>query len=341
MAFGKSRRDSMSIDELRDKISESQILSYYFGIESIPCVISSPLRTDDHPSLSLNTYNGEHVFFRDFKTGDTGNTFILLQKFWAYKTIQEVISRITEEMLDSDITLGPNIQIKKHILNSIKEVRIEKEPVELKCKVREWRDYDLSFWGSFGISLPWLKFSRTFPISHIIIIKDNRKIIVAAEKYAYAYVEFKDGKESIKIYQPYSTKHKWSNNHGASVWDLWEQLPEFGDDLIITSSKKDALCVWENTGIPSCSLQAESYLPKHQVVDILKSRFKRIWVLYDNDAGKDKNAGRILGKKIADEFGLTQIEIHEMYLSKDPSDLRKNHGANTLREVIFKLINKK
>lgn len=339
MGFGKSRKDSMSINELSSIVSESKILAYYLGITELPCLIHSPLRVDNHPSLSLNTYDGEHIFFRDFKTQERGNTFNLLQLMWGHTTIQETINKITEELLDNSNLLEPNYTLNSK-LNNIKEIKINKTPVTLQVKVREWKDYDIAYWKQYGISLPWLKFSCTYPISHIIITKDDQKIVIGAEKYAYVYVEFKDGVESIKIYQPYSINHKWSNNHDSSVWDLWQQLPQYGDDVIITSSRKDALCIWENTGIPSCSLQAESYFPKKQVVEELKSRFKNVWVLYDNDWEKKDNPGRTLGAKIANEFGLPQIEINQKYLSKDSSDLRKNCGVEMFREVIFKLINK-
>ena len=113
------------------------------------------------------------------------------------------------------------------------------------------------------------------------------------------------------------------NKHDGSVWDLWTKLPDKGDNLIITSSRKDALCIWANTGIPSLSLQAESYLPKQHVVQQLKDRFKNVYVLYDNDFDSSENHGRELGNLMAKEFDLIQIEIPDEYKSKDTSDLYK------------------
>ena len=84
-------------------------------------------------------------------------------------------------------------------------------------------------------------------------------------------------------------------------------------------------------------LQAESYIPKKHVVQQLKDRFKKIFVLYDNDFNKEENYGRELGKEIAQEFDLIQIEIPDKYKSKDPSDLFKNCNKKTLIEVIDNL----
>lgn len=341
MAFSKGRVDSMTLDQLLEIVSEAKLLGHYFGITNIPCVIKSPLRKDDHPSFSLTSYDGERIFYRDFKTGKTGNTFTLLKEYWCLNTIQEVINRICKELLVTDGSVEAHIYKLGKSYVTINEAKISKSIIELKCKVRQWKEWDIQFWSKYGISLEWLKFSNTYPISHIIITKDGTTSTIPADKYAYVYVEFKDGIESLKIYQPYSLTHKWSNNHDVSVWDLWQQLPETGDDLIITSSRKDALCIWANTGVPSISLQAESYLPKSQVIEELKRRFKRVWILYDNDWEKKDNPGRILGAKLAKEFDLAQIEIPQVYLSKDSSDLYKNHSFKILREVIFKLINKK
>ena len=339
MAFSKGVSTDITIKELLEKVSEAEILGYYFQIKEVPCLIHSPLRVDNHKSFGLSSLDGVSIIFKDFKTGENGNTFTLLQKYWGYSSIDETLNRINNELCKGK-EVNSSTKVKKNSGSTIPKV--SKSFIDLKCKIRSWKEWDIAYWKQYGISLPWLKFSNTYPISHIIVTKDGRTSIIPADKYAYVYVEFKDRLETIKIYQPYSKDFKWSNNHDSSVWDLWQQLPESGDDLIITSSRKDALCIWENTGIPSCSLQAESYLPKYHVVDILKQRFKRVWVLYDNDWEKEGNPGRTLGNKLAKEFGLTQIEIPQQYLSKDPSDLYKNHcGPERLREVIFKLINKK
>ena len=205
---------------------------------------------------------------------------------------------------------------------------------KVEVTIREWRDYDYKYWESFGISSKWLKFGRIYPISHIFI-NENR---FPAEKYAYVYIENKDNHVTMKIYQPFSERMKWLSKHDSSVWDLWDRLPEKGDKLIITSSRKDSLCIWENTGIPTVSLQGEGYIPKQHVMQQLKDRFNTIYVLYDNDFNSDINNGRIFGKTLADKFDLIQIEIPEEYQSKDTSDLCLNWGRNTVKQVINQLI---
>lgn len=332
MGFSQGR-NTVDLDDILRSVREIDILSYYLGISYIPCVINSPLRPDKNPSFGLYSHNGKKIRFTDLANGDRGDTFDLLSQKWKL-SFNETLSKIK-----NDLKYIGNQEISKvNSLNSSKSTKTFNFDTTLECKIREWREYDLEYWQQFGISLPWLKFGDIYPISHIIITKVKSVYNIPADKYAYSYVERKDGKVSLKIYQPFNEDFKWSNKHDSSVWDLWTKLPDEGDKLIITSSRKDALSIWENTGIPCLSLQAESNMPKKHVVNQLKDRFKNIYVLYDNDFDSEVNKGRILGKRLADEHNLKQIEIPDKYMSKDSSDLYKNCGKKLLRKVIYKLI---
>lgn len=332
--FSKGK-NTITLDEILNKVSEFQILTYYFNITQLPCVINSPLRVDRNPSFGLFVNEKGAVNYKDFKTKEFGGLFNLLMQYWKLD-FQDTLAKIYED-LSKFQNSNADREFKIKTGSRKKSKHVYSSTTDLQCKTRDWKQFDLDFWAKYGISKAWLDFGKIYPITHLIITKNKKTFIIPADKYAYAYIELKDQIPSIKVYQPYSSTHKWLNKHDASVWDLWEQLPESGEILIITSSRKDALCLWENTGIPSCSLQAESYIPKKHVVQQLKDRFKKIFVLYDNDFDKEENYGRELGKEIAQEFDLIQIEIPEKYKSKDPSDLFKNHNKKTLIEVIDNL----
>ena len=319
--------DSTSIEKVNDLYSDFDIAHKYLGITCVPEVINSPLRQDNNPSLGLFINNRTNsLWFKDFGSGEKGSLYDLLAKMWNVSK-DKVYDKILEDMP----TPAP---MRKH---GIKVYR--KSVGKVEVRVREWRDYDIAYWDSYGISLPWLKFGEIYPISHIIFTKNGHSYPIPAEKYAYVYVERKDGIVSFKIYQPYSKEYKWMSKHDSSVWDLWTKIPEKGDKLIITSSRKDALAIWSNTGIPALSLQGEGYIPKEHVVQQLKDRYNKVYVLYDNDFQSEENHGRMYGKMIAERFNVTQIEIPEKWESKDPSDLVKNHGRGVLRGVIYELVN--
>lgn len=332
MAISKGMR-SISSEDILNKVKEFDILSYYIGISSIPCVINSPLRVDNHPSFGLWSLDGIHIGYTDLATKETGDTFTLLEKLWNLD-YWGVLNKIYTEL--------PNIKNNNSSVNQVNKIRANvktyKKDTILECKVRQWKQHDIDYWEQYGISKKWLIFGEIYPISHIIITKDSNRFAITAEKYAYSYVERKDGILSLKIYQPFSEKFKWSNKHDGSVWDLWTKIPETGEELIITSSRKDALCIWENTNIPTLSLQAESYLPKPHVVQQLKDRYKNIYVLYDNDFNSPINYGEKLGESMAKEFDLIQLKIPTIYKSKDISDLCKNYNRATVKKVILNLI---
>lgn len=322
--FGRGRE---SLEELR--VSDADILSKYLGITQIPCVIQSPLRSDNRPSFGLYSPDGTHINYIDFGTKDKGTTITLLSKVWNIST-HDTIKRINDE-------IGLCMDVHSNIINSqkVNKVSIKKSVnTELKCKIREWRDYDIEYWESFGISLEWLKYAEVYPISHKIVVKDNHSYIFNADKYAYAYIEHKEDKVTIKIYQPLNKKYKWSNKHDKSVISLWTKVPEYGDKICICSSLKDALCLWANTGIPSISIQGEGYSMSKTAINELKRRYKKIYILLDND-----EVGLSDGIKLAKETGFTNIILPQFEGGKDVSDLMKAKGKEAFLNIILPLFN--
>ena len=210
---------------------------------------------------------------------------------------------------------------------------------ELQCKVRDWTSYDIEYWKSYGISLDWLKYAEVYPISHKIIIKDGHRYVFGADKYAYAYVEHKDNKTFIKIYQPLNKKgYKWTGNIDRSVWSLWTKIPKFGNNLIISSSVKDCLNIMCNLGIPAICMQGEGYKPKPQIIEELKSRYKNIILFYDNDYNNPDNPGRKDSMELSLEYNLKRVEIPAKYKSKDPSDLFKKYGRDRYLEIMNEIL---
>lgn len=329
---------SVLVEDLMSIVSEYDLLAHYFNISKIPCVINSPLRRDLKPSMGLYSRDGRRIYFKDFKTGKSGGVIDLLSLMWGLN-IPHTVEKILKDIPNF---IECNKNILKYESTGEKKITFSKD-IDIRCKVRKWKQWDIDFWKQYGISVEWLEFGNIHPISNIFIIDvlSGDTKVIPADKYAYAFYEFKDGIESIKIYQPFSELYKWRNKHDASVWDLWEQLPPYGDKLIITSSRKDALCLWENTEIPSISLQSETYLPKKHVVQQLKGRFKDIYVLYDNDFDKEINTGKCNGELMAKTFGLHYLELPIESEVKDPSDLVKKWGRKTLKKVIEILIKQK
>lgn len=318
-------------------MSDRDILSRYIGITRLPCKIQSPLREDDrNPSFIINEKN-DKIYWHDFGLGEGGSLFDLLCRLWnvdyndaLLKIHLDTASRIPR------FSLIRRYKGKLHIASHS----------SIKVKTREWKNWDVEYWNSYGISKDFCTWCNVFPVSHAFFTKedpDTHKIstvTVPMDKYAYAYFEWKDCKESVKLYQPYSKTMKWLSKHDASVWDLWKQAFRWADqksdeNIIITSSRKDAMCIWENLGIPAMALQGEGYLPKPHVMQQVLDRFKNVYIWYDNDFEHEHdNPGQDNAKKLIELYpNLNNICIPSGYCSKDPSDLYKNCGAKALKHI--------
>ena len=323
-------------------MSDRDILSRYIGITRLPCKIQSPLREDDrNPSFIINEKN-DRVYWYDFGLGEGGSLFDLLCRLWNVD-YKEALLKIHLDTA-SRIPRFSLIRKYKGKVNVVSNSTIS-------VKIREWKDWDVEFWNSFGISQKFCEWANVHPVSHAFFTKvdpDTGKeytVTVPMDKHAYAYFEWKDGKESIKLYQPYSTTMKWLSKHDSSVWDLWKQAFRWADErsddaVIITSSRKDAMCLWENLGIPAMSLQGEGYLPKPQVMQQVLDRFKNVYIWYDNDfTHEHDNPGQDNAKKLIDLYPkLRNVMIPSSYGCKDPSDLVKSLGIKALKEVWQKQI---
>lgn len=318
MVVGKTS-SSISKKELLNKYSETQILATVFPyITEIPCVICSPLRVDHNPSFSIYMH-GNHVRYKDLAYSSVqGGLVDLLSAYWNC-SLKQTIEKISKLMIKKDsITLK---QKQEKVLVS----KSSHKTSQIEVKVRPWRDYDYEYWQSYGITKPWLKYAEIYPISHEIITKKdketgiNKRYVFPTEKYSYCYVERKEGKLQLKVYQPYNTKgFKWCSKMDSSVIGLWTKIPKQGDRVIICSSLKDALVVSCQLNIPTLCLQGEGYSMSDTAIRELKKRYKKIFISFDTD-----EAGIIDGKKLAERTGFTNV-IPNLGTEKDFSDFYKS-----------------
>lgn len=332
----------LSKQEIFKYVDDWDIYKFYINDANLNInkVINSPLRSDEKPSFGLFVGESSEICFKDFNisAGDCIK-FVQLKFGLDY---YEALSKIAIDFnFDADFIVKRNANTDYNQITSLTSTKLREDVIKdlitynLGKKSRKWSLKDISFWGQFGITIKTLERYNVEPISYIFI---NDKIL-KCDDHTYCFIENKDGVQTYKIYQPYNKKYKWLNNHNASVWQGWTQLPGKGDILIITKSLKDVMALNDVCGIPAIALQSESAKPKEQIVDELKSRFKDIYILYDNDYDKDENWGRTFGIGMSNVFESKQIEINESYQSKDFTDLVKNHGVEISREWLFQNIN--
>ena len=304
--------------EIFSKFTEAEILSAVFPeINSLPWRMQSPLRVDNHPSFSIYLTNGSHIAWKDHANKERGGLMDLLCRYWDC-TFNQAVAKICDLLIEKkDITIKPR-QIKTL-------TRKETDALtKIEVKVRPWQQYDYDYWASYGIEKQWLKYAEVYAISHKIITKkdketgETKKCIFSAAKYAYCFVERKEGKLSLKIYQPYNKDHKWCSKMDSSVISLWTKVPEYGDRIVICSSLKDALCLSNQLHIPAIAPQGEGYNMSTTAVSELNRRYKKVFICYDTDA-----PGLEDSKKLAEETGFIRI-VPDLGTEKDLSDYYKS-----------------
>lgn len=342
-----------SLEELNKKnilkyISEKDIFDYYLEAPTYNTAFSSPFREDKHPSFIIRM---PKAYFKDFATGEFGDAFHFVKKLYNTNYNQSLIQVTKDFKIDHKFNISTsNKKLKKQIakVKGVSSSGITGN-FELKVKTRGWKQHDFDYWESYGVPKYRVTHSNSgvLPISHYFI---NGKAHVA-DIYAYAYIENKDNVLSYKVYQPFSSYMKFINGNDYSVWELWEAIEKAKyfvnkiskkvENLVITSSRKDALSIMNNQQIQllAVSLQSESVMPKKSVIEYLFTLFDNIFILYDNDFDKDTNWGQYHAKKITNQFPkIINIKIPDKYKSKDFSDLYFKYGKGIAQEVLTNLI---
>lgn len=285
-------------------------------------VYNSPLREDKNPSFSIFEGKNGQWLFKDMYTNQSGNIIKLVQLLYNISYHQALL-KIGDDMglLDKKYEV--------ELRGKLKLTKKQIQQVNLDIKYRDYDGEDLIWWKIFGISLDTLKKYFVYPC-HFIFINLNP---IFCKIPTYAYKELKDGQVTWKFYQPLGA-YKWISNHKADVWQGWAQMPPTGDILILTKSLKDVMSIVENTDYPAVAPQSEGTILKKQVVEELKTRFKKIYLLFDND-----NAGRKFSAELSAAYGFIPIFIPEEFNSKDFSDLVKNTGIINAVQTLHILIN--
>lgn len=302
--------DNITLDWILSKVTEYDIYAKYIGQFKVGMIYNSPFRKDKNPSFGIYySKRTKQLLFKDHGTGECGNVIKFVSLFTGKTEYNDILSDIVDKL---NITNNTKLVSSKQYIS----------PTETVIGVvrQEFTDVDINYWKQFNISINTLKKFNVNSIKYYLcngIVKGTYK----RENPMYAYKVY----NNFKIYRPLADKYtKWRNN--LTDYDIqgYEQLPQKGDILFITKSMKDVMCLHE-MGYPAVSPSSEStFLPK-DVLEQLKTRFKRIIILFDRDV-----AGVKRSRKLSRETGLEAIFINKKFKAKDVSDAVK---ANSFEEI--------
>ena len=319
----RSSEDYLHTNVILSKITEYDIFMYYCpSFKELRKKFNSDLRSDKSPTVSIIPYNGK-LLYKDF--GHPAHTFDCFNyvKFKYNCTFIEAL-----KIIDCDFKLHLN-NIKDAVNFTMgvmaykqnKTINYVQTPIIIKKKKRPWNKDDANFWSKYLVSKKTLISFAVEPISHFWI--NNNRFTCKSLSYAFRF------KNRYKIYSPYEEKNKWLSNTKKTDIQGYNQLPDKGERLIITSSLKDVMCLYSE-GYSAIALQSEMQIPDKKLISELKNRFTTVDILYDNDFDNANNPGQAMAKKICDLYGLNNICIPNEFGCKDPSDLVKETG-NTIK----------
>ena len=325
----RNSKDHLSKDVILSRITEYDIFRYYCpSFKELNSKFCSELRKDQTPTVSIIKWNNK-LLYKDF--GFSEHTFD------CFSYVQYVYTLTFFDCLriiDNDFNL--NLAHQQDVINFTKgclgyrhnKVIEDKKVIIIKKKKRNWTLEDKNFWSKYSITKKTLCIFAVEPLDYYWVNYDRFK----CNPITYAY---KIGNK-YKIYSPYSDV-KWTSNTTKKHVQGYEQLPDAWGLLIITSSLKDIMCLYE-MGYYAVALQSEMQMPEEKLIEELNERFEQIMILYDNDL-KEPNPGQVMSSKICNTYGFKNLCIPDEYKCKDISDLIKERGIEMASNLIKILIN--
>ena len=325
----RSSEDHLHTNVILSKITEYDIFMYYCpNFKELGKKFSSDLRQDKSPTVSIIPYNGK-LLYKDF--GNSEHVFDCFN-YVRFKYNCSFLGALRIIDCDFNLNLGNKQEAIRFTMgvmafkqnNTVNYIR---KQVVLQKKKRLWSIEDMKFWSKYLVSKKTLLSFAVEPISHFWI--NNNRFTCKSISYAFRF------KNRYKIYSPYEEKNKWLSNTRKSDIQGYNQLPYKGERLIITSSLKDVMCLYE-IGCNAIALQSEMQMPEEKLINELKERFQTIDILYDNDFDNVNNPGQTMAKKICELYGLNNICIPCQLGCKDPSDLVKETGSMIeLKNILY------
>ena len=307
------------------RFSEEQLMEYYLHLPVKKGLFRSPLRRDKQPTCSFYRNKSGTLIFKDFATGQHLNVFDVVQSIFKcnYFESLRIIANDFGIVRDSALRKNPG----KINLNPIKIK--DKEISKIQIEVQEFTDSELKWWGKYGISKDILKRFDVYSCKHVFL---NDQLFAESQQHCpiFGYYGKKyQGLELWRCYFPKRTSFRFITNWPSKKIQGYDQLPKKGKLLVITKSMKDSMCLY-SCGITACAPNSENLFISDKVLEDLKSRFKNIVVLYDNDRPGLYN----MAKMRREHPELTYVFIPKRYGSKDISDFYKDHGRKETLNLI-------
>jgi len=287
--------------------------------------IKSIFKTEKTPSMCIYVDpNSMKYKYKDFSSGLQGDPISLIERMFNISRGEAVSKLISEYKL----FMEGNRAYKAPEIKSYDNYKVT------DYTIRHWSNFDQKYWGDYHIGSKMLEAYNISPLEYYKMTRNepdgsiSEITITGLNLYGY----FKNDGTLYKIYQPKNMNKKFLKL--ANYIQGSEQLTLTKDYLVITSSLKDVMA-FNKLGfknIECIAPDSENTIMKETTIDKLKSKYKSICVMFDND-----DAGKIAMEKYKERYGLSYIVLN---MEKDVSDSIKLHGLQKVKEELFPLLKK-
>jgi hypothetical protein len=280
---------------------------------------------DRVPSMFIYFDASSGVYkFKDFSSGHQGGAVDLVRYLYSLDTAQ-AITKIKADYENYIKDNGTREEVALKIQDKYKVVDYE---------IRHWTNLDEAYWSKYKIGSKLLEYYEVAPLEFFKMEKEEDGEIISHvfnSRYIYGY--FRTDGSLYKIYMPKNTEKKFIKvqNYVQGT----DQLNLDNQNLVITSSLKDLMCFVKlgYKHIEVIAPDSENSMLSEPTVNRLKSKFRKICVMFDNDT-----AGIASMQKYQDRYGFEPILLD---MEKDLSDSIAVHRLIKVKEKLDDLIKDK
>jgi len=308
------------------KVSEETIFEHY-GVPIKKGLFCSKLRQDNKPTVGLYRNKRGRLIIKDFGSDFSGDCFAYVMALFnvSYYMALQIIAN------DFGIISRPDLKINKPKIIPTGTKFEEQKSAIIQVQTREFKQYELDWWGRYGISHSTLTKFRVYPIDSVWLNGNLFYTNISEQPVFGYYGGIKEDIEQWRIYWPKRTEGRFISNWKATYIQGAHMLPiNGGDYLVVTKSLKDVMCLYE-FGIPAIAPCSENLFLTDAQYNRVKNKFKNIYLLYDND---------LPGVRATNKIHKQHPELKCLLLSredaKDFSDYRKRFGYAKTLELVNK-----
>jgi hypothetical protein len=313
----------MELLQIEDWIKSNQekIFTYYLKIPVGTRAIKSPFRKDNNPSLAF-FYSKDILLLHDFA----------LEQF--YDCVKAVSTLYKESRLKALSRINRDKE-------DIEKLEVTKLPAEREIKVVDFvvstKGRHVEYFKKYGIKEETLKKFEVFDASYVYV--NNKIVWRASDKNPVIVYRIND---KYKCYRPLERvkAKKWLSSTTLKDVGGLPQLKKKGDMLIITSSLKDVMVLYEmgfnaicfSSEHISTRINSDSYKFNKSLLEGFSERFKTIVLLLNSD-----EVGINAAKQASKAFNIPYTYLNP-FGPKDPSDLVDKIGFKKAKKQIKKLL---